>query len=365
MSPPAKPRLAAVLLAGGSGTRLWPLSTQRQPKQFLALGGERSLLQQSADRIIALAPPERLWVVCGEIHAAAAAAQLKEMPDDQVLVEPAAKNTLAAIALAAIHLRAKDPESVMAVLPADHFIPQADWPKLRADLSLAAAVARREKALVTLGIRPTEPATGFGYLERGEAFREGESEYFEVKAFHEKPDAETARRYLESGGCFWNSGMFVWEPQVFLEELARLRPETARAFEALALRLSDAAYPRLLAEVFAGLESVSVDYGVMERAAKVRMIPASFAWDDVGALSSLENILPGDARGNHTQGPSYILDGSGNLVLAERRAVALVGMDGVIVVETPNAVLVLPKDRAQDVKKLVEHLKTIGREDLL
>lgn len=361
----SKPRLAAALLAGGSGTRLWPLSTQGKPKQFLAIGGERSLIQQSADRLKGLLPTERMWVICGRSHAEEAMAQLPEIPHSQILAEPQAKNTLAAIALAAIHLRAQDPEAVMVVLPADHFIPESSWQKLHADLSLAAAVARQEKALVTLGIRPTGPETGFGYLEAGGAKKESGRDYFEVRAFHEKPDAATAARYLRQGNFFWNSGMFVWEPQVFMEELGRLRPETAGAFEALALRISDPAYPRLVTEVFEGLESISVDYGVMEKAANVHMVPATFAWDDVGALSSLEKILPEDAQGNHTQGPCYIVEGSGNLVLAESRSVAIVGMEGVIVIETPHAVLVLPKDRAQDVKKMVEYLKFKGREEIL
>ncbi|MFO1464772.1 MAG: sugar phosphate nucleotidyltransferase [bacterium] len=365
MSPRTGLALHAVLLAGGSGTRLWPLSTQRRPKQFLPLAGEQSLLQKTAARLVPLVPAQRLWVVCGGTHSPAVLAQLPDMPAAHCLVEPMARNTLAAIALAAIQLRAVDPEAVMAVLPADHFIPEADWPKLHADLVLAAEVARREPALVTLGIRPTEPATGFGYLERGERFEAEGREYFSVRAFHEKPEAKVAENYLRSGSYFWNSGMFVWRAQVFLEELARLRPETARAFEALALRLSDPNYPRAVQEVFAGLESVSVDYGVMEGAAQVRMVPATFGWDDVGALDSFEKILPGDAQGNHTQGQSYILDGSGNLVLASGRAVALVGVQDLIVVETAEAVLVLPKNRAQEVKRMVEQLKKTGREDLL
>jgi len=365
LTPATNPHLHAVLLAGGSGTRLWPLSTRRQPKQFLRLDGGQSLLQQTARRLQPLVPAERLWVVCGENHAAIASSQLGEMPVSHCLVEPMAKNTLPAIALAAIQLRAADPEALMMVLPADHFIPEADWPKLHQNLSLAAEVARREKALVTLGIPPTEATTGFGYLEKGDRFEDSGREYFAVRAFHEKPDVETARRYLAGGNYDWNSGIFVWEAQVFMEELARQSPETARAFEALLLRHSDPGFPKLVGEVFATLDAVSVDYGLMEKAGKVRMVPASFAWDDVGALDSFEKILPGDAQGNHTQGVSFILDGAGNLVLSESRPVALVGVQDLIVVETPEAVLVLPKDRAQDVKKLVEWLKHKGREDLL
>ncbi len=365
MSSEPNAHLHAVLLAGGSGTRLWPLSTRRQPKQFLRLRGGDSLIQQTARRLGAQVPPSRLWVVCGESHSGIVIAQLDEMPPAHCLVEPTAKNTLPAIALAAIQLRTADPEAVMAVLPSDHFIPETDWPKFHQNIALAVAVARREKALVTLGILPTEASTGFGYLERGERFEEEGREYFKVRAFHEKPDAETAKRFLSDGGYFWNSGMFVWEAQTFMEELERQHPKIANAFEALALRLSDPGFVKLAREVFEDLPSLSVDYGIMEGAAEVRMVPAAFGWDDVGSLDSFEKILPGDAEGNHTQGDSFILEGRGNLVLSESRPVALVGVQDLIVVETPEAVLVLPKDKAQDVKKMVEWLKTKGREDLL
>lgn len=355
----------AVLLAGGSGTRLWPLSTRRLPKQFLQLGESGSLLQQTAARLKGIAPADRLWVVCGESHAAAAASQLSEIPFSNLLVEPMARNTLAAIALAALHLRARDAEAVMGVFPADHFIPAGDQTKFQRDLKLAIAVAREDKALVTFGIPPTSPATGFGYLERGEAHRKESGEYFEVKAFHEKPKAEVAESYLKKGGYDWNSGMFVWEVSTFFEELQRAQPKIAEAFETLALHLSEAGFKRRVLELFEALPDLSVDYGLMEKAAKVRLVPASFAWDDVGSLSSFEKILPSDAAANHTEGPAYIVEGKGNLVMARSKPVVLLGMENCIVVETEDAVLVLPKDRDQEVKKVIEGLKGFQREDLL
>ena len=355
----------AVLLAGGSGTRLWPLSTRRFPKQFLSVGDSGSLLQQSADRLKALAPAHRLWVVCGENHAAAAASQLADMPPSHLIAEPMAKNTLAAIALAALHLRSRDSEAVMGIFPSDHFIPPQDVGKLHADLRLAIAVAREEKALVTFGIPPTSPSTGFGYLERGTAHDNAGRAYFEVKAFHEKPQLETARNYLKNGAYDWNSGMFVWEVSTFFEELQRAQPQIAAAFEGLALHLSEAAFPRRAREVFEALPDLSVDYGLMEKAAKVRLVPASFGWDDVGSLGSFEKILPSDTAANHTEGPAYIFDGTGNLVMARSKPVVLLGIDNCIVVETSDAVLVLPKDRDQEVKKVIEGLKGLKREDLL
>lgn len=365
MSATAAKELHAVLLAGGSGTRLWPLSTQARPKQFLEFGAGGSLLAQSAARVRGLIPAERLWVVCGSSHAAAASAELRELAAQRLLIEPMAKNTLAAIALAAIHLRAQDPEAVMAVLPADHYIPEQDWPRLHADLRLGAQIAREERALVTFGIPPTRPDPGYGYLERGETYTSGGKPFYALRAFHEKPAAPAARAYLEQGGFYWNSGIFVWSAQVFMEQFAQARPAEARAFEALAMHLSEAAYAERAQEVFSAVENISVDYGLMEKAEGVRMVPASFAWDDVGALSSFEKILPVDVQGNHTRGEAYLLDSSENLVLSSSRPVVMLGVRGLIVVETDRAVLVLPKERSQDVKKIVEKLKKEGREDLL
>ena len=358
-------RFHAVLLAGGSGTRLWPLSTKRLPKQFLKVGAGGSLLQQTAARFSPLAPAERLYVVCGESHADAAETQLSEMPASNLIAEPMARNTLPAIALAALHLRARDPEAVMGVFPADHFIPAADLPKFVSDLKLAIAVAREEKALVTFGIPPTGPATGYGYLERGAAHEKGGKAYFEVRAFHEKPDLATAESYLKKGGYDWNSGMFVWEVSTFFEELHRVQPGIAAAFEALVIHLSEPVFSRRVREVFEALPELSVDYGLMEKAAKVREVPASFGWDDVGALSAFEKILPSDAAGNHTEGPAYVFEGKGNLVMARSKPVVLLGMENCMVVETGDAVLILPKGRDQDVKKVIEGLKGRKREDLL
>lgn len=355
----------AVLLAGGSGTRLWPLSTRRLPKQFLQIGEAGSLLQQSAERLRAAAPADRLWVVCGESHAAMAASQLPELPASHWVIEPMARNTLAAIALAALQLRALDGEAVMGVFPADHFIPLRDLPSFHQDLKLAIAVAREEKALVTFGIRPNRPATGFGYLERGAAHQKDGGRYFEVQAFHEKPNAEVAAAYLKEGSFDWNSGMFVWEVSTFFEELHRAQPKIADAFETLALHGSESGFPRRLREVFEALPDLSVDHGLMEKAAKVRLVPASFGWDDVGSLASFEKILPSDAAANHTEGPAYIVEGKGNLVMARTKPVVLLGMENCIAIETEDAVLVLPKDRDQEVKKVLESLREFQREDLL
>lgn len=360
-----RPHLHGVLLAGGSGTRLWPLSIRSKPKQFLSIGAEGSLISQTAGRLKGLIPQENLWVVCGKKHAESIPLHLKEISVEQILVEPEAKNTAPAIALAALQIGARDPEAVMMVLPADHLILKEDIPAFVENLSTAAQIAGQKKALVTLGIPPSHPATGFGYMERGvEHQMEGRS-YYNVRAFHEKPDGNTAQQYLEQGGFYWNSGMFIWEAQTFLKEMRLLQPEMYAQLEILTPKLSSPDYPEVLAGVFRVIENISVDYAIMEKAKEVYMVPADFSWDDVGDLTTFTKVLSPDDSGNRVQGQVFTLDAKGNLVLAETKPIALIGVENLIVVETKGAVLVLPKERAQDVKKMVEKLKGLDREDLL
>ena len=220
MSPENSLPLHAVILAGGSGTRLWPLSTKKTPKQFLRIGSERSLIQGTADRLRGLVPAERLWVVGGKNHERGLSEHLAEIPKDQILIEPQAKNTAAAIALAAVQLRARDPRALMAVLPADHSIPERDWLVFRSDLALGARLAQEKSVLVTLGLKPRDPATGYGYIEKGEALA-GENHCFRVRSFREKPDVARAQEYFSSGNFFWNSGMFLWSADTYLSELTK------------------------------------------------------------------------------------------------------------------------------------------------
>ncbi len=357
--------LHGVLLAGGSGTRLWPLSVKSRPKQFLPLSERGSLISQTAERLKGLVTSDHLWAVCGKNHIENLKRHVSEIPLSNILIEPQAKNTAPALALAAVQIAARDPEAVMIVLPADHWIPEEDQAIFVKNLSCAIRVATDKKALVTLGIPPQTPATGFGYMERGEALEIKEGSCFKVRAFHEKPDATTAEDYLEKGGYFWNSGIFVWTADVFLKELKRFQPEMAEKFAKLAEKIASPEFPDLLAKIFAEVENISVDYALMEKAETVLMVPAQFAWDDVGGLASLSQILEVDKNGNHFQGEVYALNSKENLVMAETRPVSLIGVENMIVVEANGAVLVLPKDRAQEVRDLVQYLKKLGKEDLL
>ncbi len=359
------PHLHAVILAGGSGTRLWPLSTRDHPKQFLSVGGGASLLQQTWARLASWVPETNGWVVCGQGHVAGVRQHLPRLPPSQILAEPEAKNTAAAIALAALHLLSRDPAAIMAVLPADHYIPEADWPAFRENLEAAAALAEGKRMLLTLGIKPNEAATGYGYIERGEGVGGDSAKAFRVRAFHEKPDPATARRYAADPNFFWNSGMFIWKAGVFLEELQKHRPKTFEALESLRPFLGKSEYPRKAAEIFSSIENISVDYAVMERSEQVAVIPAAFGWDDVGALTSLIAMTETDARGNSLQGEVISHDASGNLVLGKSKPIALLGVKDLMVIEGEKAILIAPKDRVQEVRAMVQFLKDTGREDLL
>lgn len=364
MSQKSLEHLHAVILAGGSGTRLWPLSTQETPKQFLSIGSKESLLSLTAARLRGLISPERIWMVGGEKHAQQALRHLPGVKPERILAEPEAKNTAPAIALAAIQVAALDPEAVLAVLPADHLILEADWETFQKKLRTGAWLARKKNALVTLGIEPTEAATGYGYIEAGDSAEHGDQKYFQVKSFREKPDLKTAEEYLATGRYFWNSGMFLWKATTFLDKLRHYQPAMGKAFDELATALNSPAYPARLAETFRRVENISVDYAVMEKAEGVYVIPAGFSWDDVGSLSSFAKLLSCDAEENYFQGEILAVDSRKNLVIADK-PVALVGVEGLIVVETGKALLVISRERVQEVKKVVNLLKKQGRNDLI
>ncbi|MGH7831580.1 MAG: mannose-1-phosphate guanylyltransferase, partial [Candidatus Binatia bacterium] len=334
--------------------RLWPLSTRRRAKQFLRLGSERPLLALTAERALGTVERERLWVVCGEDQVGTVAAQLPQVPAGQILAEPSPRNTLPAVALAAAAIAARDPQATVAILPSDHWIPPEDWELFSKDLRLAARVSVREQGLVALGIRPRTPQTGYGYLQAGnERSLDGEG-YYAVKQFHEKPALRQAEEYLRRGDFFWNAGIFIWSLPVFFEEFRRHRPAMAAAFEPLTMPPGPSGDAAKLRKAFAAAENLSVDVGLMEKSSRVFLVPARFRWDDVGSYSSLKNILPKDPRGNHIQGDVVCRDAKNNLAVAASRRVALLGVEGLVVIETPDAVLVMSEGRAQEVKQLVE-----------
>lgn len=351
--------LHAVLLAGGSGTRFWPLSRAQKPKQFLRLVTGNTLLAETYARVRALAPPARTWVVCGRAHVDGVREALPDLPGAHLVVEPAARNTAPAIGLAAVHALRADRDAVLFVLPSDHHIAHPE--RFREALEKAARIAQQGD-LVTLGIRPTRPETGYGYLRRG---AEREPGVFAVEAFVEKPDASTAERYLADGRHSWNAGIFVLRADALIEALRRHLPDVHEGLQQIADDVARAD------DVFPRLPSISIDYGVMEPESKatrrIAMVAAEdLGWSDVGSFATLPEVRELDGQGNAVSGDALTIDCADCVVLADAgRLVAVVGMKGACVIDAGDALLVVPRERAQDVRAVVEALKARGRGDKL
>jgi mannose-1-phosphate guanylyltransferase len=346
--------LYPVIIAGGSGTRFWPLSRTSRPKQFLPLASDQPLIADTAARLKGLAPLSRTLVVCGKLHARAVRAAVPKLPAKNVLVEPAARNTAPAIGLATVEVAARDPGGVLVVLPSDHHV--GDPARFREVLANAADVARTGM-LVTIGLAPTRPETGYGYIQVGEPLS---ATARRVRRFVEKPDASTAQQYVLSKEYLWNGGIFVFQAQAMLDALREHLPALADGLEVI--RKSRAK----LAKVFPTLPSISIDYAVMEKAKNIAVLPGDFGWSDVGSFAAMEEVRPRDARGNVAAGKLPLLvDCDGCVVLGKERPLAVVGMKDVVVVDAGDAVLVVPKDKSQDVRKVVEALKARKRHQLL
>ena len=355
--------LHPVVLSGGSGTRLWPLSRKNQPKQFLALVGERSLYQETVLRAAALPDAQAPITVCSDDHRFMVGEQLQAISVDSggILLEPAPRNTAPAIALAALHAVARDADATLLVMPADHLI--EDEAAFR-DAVAKAAVLAHEGWLVAFGIEPDYPETGYGYIRRGAAL--GEAGY-SIDRFVEKPDLATAEGYLAEGGYAWNSGMFLFSAARYLEELGRHAPGIlAAAREAHARASSDLDFTRVDEAAFKASPSDSIDYAVMEKTDRAAVVPVSCGWSDIGSWSSLWSVAERDADGNRHEGDVISVDTTGSLVRAsERRLVATIGVEDLVIIDTPDATLVARKDRVQDVKAVVDALNAAGRTEHL
>ena len=345
-------KLYPVVMAGGSGTRFWPLSRVRRPKQFLPLASSKPLLVETVARLKGLAALKQTYVVCGPTHAALVRRMVPGLPAKHVLIEPVARNTAPAIALATWVIGAEDPDGVLAVLPSDHHV--ADPAGFRAVLERAAKLARTGD-LVTVGIQPTRPETGYGYIRFGAALGAGA---FRVQAFVEKPDPVTAAGYVSSKEYLWNGGIFVFTARAMKEAFARHLPEVAEAMEKLAPRLGKRSFAPALKRAFPRLPSVSVDYGVIEKARNIAVVPGDFGWSDVGSFAALPDVRPTDESGNVVVGQAtVVLDSAGCVVLGSGRTLVVLGMRDAVVVDAGDAVLVLPRERAQDVRQVVEVLR--------
>jgi mannose-1-phosphate guanylyltransferase len=353
-----------VIMAGGSGTRFWPESRKCKPKQLLNIMGDRTMIRATVRRILPDIPFERITVVTAAPHADEIYSQLPELTDGMIVTEPEGRNTAPCIALAAYKLYKIDPDGVMAVLPADHIIGKEK--EFREALRIVGKAASMGNHLITFGIVPNRPETGYGYIKLGPAQLEvGGATLFNVERFVEKPDLSTARDYVASGNYLWNSGMFVWTIRSIIEAFEEFLPAISREMERISPAFNTPDEPLAIAEAYANMESVSIDYGIMEKAHNVLTMPINVEWNDVGSWASLEDVWERDPCGNVTKGKVMFIDTARCVVSSPGKLTALIGVEDLIVVDTPDALMVCRKDKAQDVKKLQEILKENGYEDLL
>lgn len=354
----------AVILAGGRGERFWPLSRARRPKQLLSLVGERSLLAQAVERLQGLIPPDRILIITNADLVEASRAAVPEVPAAHVIGEPVGRDTAAAVALGAALVKARDPAGVFAVLTADHVI--GDLPLFRATIEEAMAWAAAKPDLLTIGLAPREPSTAYGYIEREDLLAtRREVRLFKAVRFVEKPRREVAEEYLRSGRYLWNSGMFIWSVAAIQAAFRAHRPALAALVDTLSAAAGTRDFDACLAASYAGLEKISIDYAVMEKARNIVVAEGRFAWDDVGSWTALENHFPADGAGNVVVGEGVSFAARHNIIYSRDRLTALVGVDDLIVVQAEGVTLVCRRERAQDIKQLLEQIRAEQRNEVL
>jgi mannose-1-phosphate guanylyltransferase len=371
----------AVLLAGGRGTRFWPRSRMRTPKQLLNIVGSETMLRMTLQRLLGPFEKRNFWAVTNEEQAAGVRRELPGVPASHILTEPVGRNTAAAIGLAAIRLADEHGDALMGVVPSDSYV--ADVPGYRKVIGAALEAAKTPGRLVVLGIPPTRPETGYGYIEQGaDSIDVNGAAAHAVARFTEKPDSETAKRYAASGKYFWNAGMFFWRVSTFLEVLQRFLPETHDALGELGKKIGTRQYSSALKKIYPKLENISVDYAVMEPVTRLNalpaspvkqeanppavfVIPANVGWSDIGSWAAVYELLAKTTGENVSAGPSFVLDANGNYLWSPKKFVAAVGVRDLVVVETDDALLICPRDRSQDVGKVVKWLEEQRSRNLL
>lgn len=347
--------MQALILAGGSGTRFWPLSRKHRPKQLLALEGETTLLRDTVERLRPLVEPEAIWICTTEALAEAIRRDVPEVPAEQILMEPEGRNTAPAIGWSVRSMPEAARQGVIAVLPADHRV--GDPESFRATLEQAAQAVEREDRVMTLGVTPRWAETGYGYLELEPAA--GEEGLRQLRRFVEKPTAEKAEEFVRAGNYLWNAGIFLFRGTTLLSVLERLQPELSRGLEEIA------AAPKRLGALYGRLPADSIDYAVMEKLDEISTLPLDCGWSDLGSWSALDEILPRDEAGNTGRGDVLAIEARDNLLFSDAGTIAVLGVEGLVVVRTGDTVLVMPKERAQEVRKIVSELGNRSRGELL
>lgn len=349
--------LHAVIMAGGSGTRFWPQSRSQMPKQLLRLHGDRTMIQQTADRCRNWASAERTWIVTNSSQAAATAAQLSELPEHQILQEPAARNTAPCIGLAAIRILQHDPDGVMFVMPADHVIESTEQFELGVHRA-AELVAADQNRLILFGVTPSFPSTGYGYIERNAQPDQGSPPFFSVSSFREKPAREIAEEYLRDGRFFWNCGIFCWKASTILDCLQEFEPELHAGLMRIQNALGTPQEAQVLATEFPALKSISIDYAVLERARHVGVLEAPFSWDDVGSWLSLPRLNGSDQNGNTIDGLFCGVETRNCIVrTTDQHLIAALGVENLIVVHTDDATLIADSDKSEQIREILDALK--------
>jgi mannose-1-phosphate guanylyltransferase len=354
----------AVIMAGGRGERFWPKSRQKFPKQFLRLLGDRTMLQRTVDRLKRLVEPEQIYIVTGKLYYDIVLDQVPEVPKENIILEPVGRDTAAAIGLSAVVISRRNPDGVMIVLPADHYI--ADEEHFCEVLESAVAAAAPGTHLVTLGITPNRPETGFGYIAHGRLYDiiEGNPAYT-VDRFTEKPDYRCALEYLASGNYYWNSGIFVWRADLILRLIEQHLPELHAGLLQIAGAFGTERYESTLLKIFTDLPKISIDHGVMEKAGNVLVLPGNFGWDDVGSWTALESYKEKDEQGNYLEGRGVLVDTNNTLVFTSDKVVATLGVEDLIVVEGRDSILICHKKHAQEIKKVISALREQGYKEVL
>ncbi|MEF9475481.1 MAG: mannose-1-phosphate guanylyltransferase/mannose-6-phosphate isomerase [Candidatus Mariimomonas ferrooxydans] len=357
------PNLYAVIIAGGSGTRFWPLSRQETPKQLLSIGSEDTLIQATVSRLRSIIPFEHTYVVTNPGQVEPINLQLLAMAgvsrEANFIIEPEAKNTAPAIGLAAIHIRHTNPEAVMVVFPSDHII--KDKKKFCSSVLIGADVSK-DGYLVTLGIKPDKSETGYGYMKRGRTIKKGT---YKIEEFREKPDKKKALEYLRDKRFYWNSGIFIWRAETVLKAIEKHMPELYDGLARIEKSIGTKGEEKVTKAVFSKIKPESIDYGILEKADKLAMVPSDMRWSDVGSWHALDSVLPVDEDNNVKQGNLISIDNKNSILYSGKRLVAAVGLEDMIVVDTPDATLICPRNKAQEVRKIVDILKKRGAKEYI
>ncbi len=353
----------SIILAGGVGKRFWPLSRKNNPKQLLDIAGNKSMINLTIDRLLSLSDLDHIYIMTNQDQADLIMRQNKALTPDHFIIEPSGKNTAPAIGLAAMHVLKRDPDAVMGLFPADHLITNTEI--FTHTVREAIDAAGKEKALFTFGIKPTFPATGYGYIQVQKEEIPGSPHIYRSVTFAEKPNIETARLFLKSGEFLWNSGMFVWQAKVIIDKINRYLPELGTCLAEIGESIGTDQYKRVIMRKWKTIQPISIDYGVMEQSSRIHVMRADFDWSDVGSWDTIYKIEQKDKNKNVMRAKGLLLRSSGNYVYTKKLKVFGLGLKNLIVVESDGALLILPRAQAENIKEIVDSLPLIGEQELL